>query len=128
VERTGNSIARKKPTLASTWQVAGGNHLIALARSGVMCGLIYLIYFVSSGLAKVGVASSSLVSRSISRFDTHERRIVSHRADGRRVRTSVTLQNSRDISNHIVRARDQQSTGGLRIAQQRLMRALELRR
>jgi hypothetical protein len=51
-------------TLASTWQVAGGNHLIALARSGVMCGLIYLIYFVSSGLAKVGVASSSLVSRS----------------------------------------------------------------
>jgi hypothetical protein len=64
VERTGNSIERKKPTLASTWQVAGGNHLIALARSGVMCGLIYLIYFVSSGLAKVGVASSSLVSRS----------------------------------------------------------------
>jgi hypothetical protein len=52
-------------TLASTWQVAGGKHLIALARSGVLCGLIYLIYFVSSGLAKVGVASSSLVSRSI---------------------------------------------------------------
>jgi hypothetical protein len=48
------------------WQVASGNHLIALARSGVMCGLIHLIYFVSSGLAKVGVASSSLVSRSIS--------------------------------------------------------------
>jgi hypothetical protein len=49
--------------VASTWQVVSGKHLIALARSGVMYGLIYLIYFVSSGLAKVGVASSSLVSR-----------------------------------------------------------------
>ena len=60
-------------TLASTWKVAGGNHLIALARSGVMCGFIYLIYFVSSGLAKVGVASSSLVSRS--RFKKLQNRV-----------------------------------------------------
>jgi hypothetical protein len=55
-------------TVTSTWQVATGKHLIPLARSDVLLGFICLIYFPSSGLAKVGVASSSLVSRSISFF------------------------------------------------------------
>src|SRR6266513_3971190 len=63
-----------------------------------------------------------------SRLHTHERRIAADCADGGRVRAAVALQNSDDLGGHLVRARDQESPRGLRIAQQRLIRALQLRR
>jgi hypothetical protein len=50
--------------LARSWHALARKRLIPLARIGVISHYMSLIYKGSSGLAKVGVPSSSLVSRS----------------------------------------------------------------
>jgi hypothetical protein len=51
--------------VARGWHAARGKSLISMTRGGIPQPFMSLVYKGSSGLAKVGVASSSLVSRSI---------------------------------------------------------------
>jgi hypothetical protein len=52
------------PCVARGWHAARGKSLISMTRGGMPQPVMSLVYKGSSGLAKVGVASSSLVSRS----------------------------------------------------------------